>query len=49
MAPTTVPMKNGVSSEEKANAAPAARCQASLVISLNLIRTIPACSNSAPN
>ena len=29
MAPTTVPMKNGVSSEEKANVAPAARCRLS--------------------
>ena len=29
MAPITVPMKNGVTSEEKAKAAPAARCRGS--------------------
>ena len=41
MAPTTVPMKNGVSSEENANAAPAARCWGSRVISLRKANPAP--------
>ena len=41
MAPTTVPMKNGVTSEENANAAPAARCKPSRDISLRNANPAP--------
>jgi hypothetical protein len=41
MAPMTVPMKNGVSSEEKAKVAPATRCRLSRVISLRKAKPAP--------
>ena len=41
MAPTTVPMKNGVSREENANTAPARRCGPSRVISLRKANPAP--------